>query len=114
MKKRAMQMLAKTENGEYTQALVLYSKSGAEYSAIIKNACTVDMVSEKDIIEELKLCNDTAIQYLLCMWADNCIDIPSFAFRKMLCEINPENSEACLFVTAMDGVRAIKLSKTMK
>lgn len=114
MMARAKRLLSTAENGEFTQAVVLYSKSGAEYSMLLKNACTEQLEDERALLDRLKNCNDTEIQYLMCMWADNCIDIPSFALRKMLCEVNPKNSETLIFVMTTDGVSFIKLSKTMK
>ena len=114
MTEKAKSLLSTAENGEFTQAVVLYSKSGAEYSMLLKNACTKQLEDERALLNRLKNCNDTEIQYLMCMWADNCIDIPSFALRKMLCEVNPKNSETLIFVMTTDGVSFIKLSKTMK
>lgn len=114
MKADAVGLLRKADGGEYTQAVVLFSVSEKTYSAIIANACTEDKSDESALLERLKVANDSEILYVLCMWQDNGIDIPSFAFRKMLCSLNPKNSEALLFVTTKEGISATKLSQTMK
>ena len=114
MKADAVDLLRKAGNAEYTQAIVLFSVSERKYSAIIANACADDKSDELALLERVKVADDSEIRYVLCMWQDNGIDIPSFAFRKMLCDLNPKNSEALLFVTTTEGVSAIKLSQTMK
>ncbi len=73
-----------------------------------------DMTEEKELIEKLKAAGDTEIRYVLCMWQDNSVDIPSFAFRKMLCELDQKNQEAALFVMTTEDISAIKMSVTMK
>ena len=57
---------------------------------------------------------DTEIGFVLCMWLDVNIDIPSFAFRKLLLESNEKNADTTLFVMTGGGVSEIKLSATMK
>jgi len=54
------------------------------------------------------------LDYVLCMWQDGCIDIPSRTFRKMLCAMNPQNADALLFVMTPNGVSVVKLANTMK
>ena len=115
MKKTAETELLKSEIGKYTQAVVLLSAKGNEYSILIKNALSEEKADETALLERIKNVNDTEICYVLCMWqADKCIDIPSFDFRKLLCALNPKNTEALLFVMTANGVSGIKVSTTMK
>ena len=115
MEKIAEAELSKAEPGRYTQAVVLLSNTGNEYSTLIKNALSKEKADETAFLEEIKNVNDTEICYVLCMWqADKCIDIPSFDFRKLLCSLNPKNTEALLFVMTANGVSGIKVSTTMK
>ena len=72
------------------------------------------MTEEKKLLEKLKASGDTEIRYVLCMWQDNNVDIPSFAFRKMLCDLDQKNQEAILFVMTTEGISATKMSATMK
>lgn len=114
MKATAIRLLDNAEKEQNTQAIVLYSASKNEYSAIIKNACSRELTEEKALLEKLKIANDTEIRYVLCMWKNNEIDIPSFAFRKMMIELETKNTESLIFVLTADGVSSIKLSTTMK
>ena len=114
MKATAFDLLCNTNKEKYTQAVVLYSATGNKYNEIIKNACSEDMTEEKELIEKLKAAGDTEIRYVLCMWQDNNVDIPSIAFRKMLCELDQKNQEAVLFVMTTEDISATKMSVTMK
>ena len=115
MKKTAEAELSKAAAGQYVQAVVLLSAKENEYSMLIKNALSKEKADETAFLEGIKNVNDTEICYVLCMWqADKCIDIPSFDFRKLLCALNPKNTEALLFVMTANGVSGIKVSTTMK
>ncbi len=114
MKGKAIDLLSNAEHGQYTQAIVLLSISGNEYGAVIKNALSEEKTDEAFLIQIIKDAKDTEICCALCMWYDNSIAIPSFAFRELLFTINPKNSETLLFVMTADGVSGIKLSKTME
>ena len=115
MKKTAEAELSKAVAGQYVQAVVLLSAKENEYSTLIKNALSKEKADETAFLEGIKNVNDTEICYVLCMWqADKCIDIPSFDFRKLLCALNPKNTEALLFVMTANGVSGIKVSTTMK
>ena len=114
LQKTASIMLKNAEQGQYTQVLILVSSTEKEYSAVIKNVLSEEHPEEKALLEELKANHDTTIDYILCMWQDGCIDIPSWAFRKMLCSLDPKNADALLFVMTGNGVSAVRLANTMK
>ncbi len=98
MANTANTILKNAECEQYTQAVVLSSTKGNEYSTVIKNVLSEEKTDEKDLLERLKKADDTEIRYCLCMWQDGSVDIPSFAFRNTLCELNPKNSETLSFV----------------
>ncbi|MBE6531235.1 MAG: hypothetical protein E7679_03980 [Ruminococcaceae bacterium] len=110
----ARDILNNTEKGEYTQAIVLLSANGAEYAAIIKNALSEDKSDEKALIERLTIANDTEIEYLLCLWQNGGIDLPSYRSREMLCETDTRNTECKIFVLTQNGTSVVKLEKTIK
>ena len=114
MKKSADDELSKAEKGQYTQALVLLSVKGNEYSTLIRNALNPNPTDEAALLSKIKDLNDTEIRYALCLWQDGGIDIPSYWFRKSLCTLDPKNTETLLFVMTADGVGGIKVSTTMK
>lgn len=114
MKKTALELLDAAERGPYTQAVVLLSVRGNEYGAVIQNALSEEKTDERALLARLHRAEDTAIQCVLCMWQDGGIDIPSLAFRRMLCDLNPNNTEALQFVMTTDGVVGIDVFATMK
>lgn len=110
----ARDILNNAEKGEYTQAIVLLSANGAEYAALIKNALSEDKSDEKALLERLTIANDTEIEYLLCLWQDGGIDLPSYRFREMLYETDQRNTECKIFVLTQNGTSVVKLEKTIK
>lgn len=114
MKKTATEMLSGAEKGQNTQAVVLFSALGNEHGAVFRDAIAEDNSDEMALIESLKAADDTEIKYVLCMWQGNAIDIPSYRLRKMLCELNCQNSESVLIVMTFDGISGIKVAVTMK
>lgn len=114
MKETAIDLLNNAQKDQYTQAIVLYSNKGNEYSAIIKNACSKEQTEERSLLERLKMADDTEIRYVLCMWQDNAIDITSDAFRKLMIDLDPKNMESLMFVMTAESVGVIKVSATIK
>ena len=114
MHEAAMELLSHSEKSQYTQAIVLRSVKGNEYSAVIRNALSEDKTDEKSLICKIQETKDSEICFALCMWQDNCIDIPSYAFRKLLINSNAKNADMTLFVMTAEGVGEIKLSTTMR
>ena len=114
MKEKAIELLSNSEKNQYTQAIVLHSSAGNEYSTIIRNALSEGKADEESCLHKIQEAKDCEICFVLCMWQDQCIDIPSFAFRNLLLDLTEKNSESTLFVMTADGVSGIKLSATLK
>ncbi len=114
MKKTAQDLLQRAEKGQYTQAIVLFSSKGNEYGTVIENALSSEKADESEFLLRVRQVEDTKILYLLCLWQDMNIDLPSFAFREMLREINPQNDETRIFVMTKNGISAVKLSNIRK
>ena len=114
MKKKAIELLSNAEKSPNIQAVVLHSAAGNEYSTVIRNALSKEKADEASLLCKIQEAKDGEICFVLCMWQDKCIDIPSFAFRNLLLDLNEKNSESTLFVMTADGVSGIKLSTTMK
>ena len=114
MKEKAIELLSNTENCKYTQAIVLRSSKGNEYGTVIRNALSKERYDEQVLLQKIQDANDSTICFVLCMWQEQCIDIPSYDFRKALLELNEENAEAMIFVMTACGASEIKLLSTMK
>ena len=114
MKEKAIELLSNTENCKYTQAIVLRSSKGNEYGTVIRNALSKERYDEQVLLQKIQDANDSTICFVLCMWQEQCIDIPSYDFRKALLKLNEENAEAMIFVMTACGASEIKLLSTMK
>ncbi len=114
MKDIAKALLSGKEKKQYTQAIVLLSSLGNEYSAVIENALSVEKSDEKALLDKLISASDTKIDFILCLWHECSVDIPSYDFRKMLCALNPDNANSGIFVITRDGYSVIKLGNTLK
>lgn len=114
MKEKAIELLSNADNCKYTQAIVLRSSKGNEYGTVIRNALSKERSDEQVLLQKIQDAKDSTICFVLCMWQEQCIDVPSYDFRKTLLELNEENAEAMLFVMTACGVSKIKLLSTMK
>ena len=114
MKSKAKKLLSDTGHTQYTQAIILFSAKRNEYCKVIKNALSDEKTDETELINKVNEAKDTEIAFVLCVWHNGCIDLPSFSFRKMLISLNEKNSETLLFVMTAGGISARKLSSTMK
>ena len=114
LRETATGLLRDVECSRYTQAIVLYSVTGNQYGAVISNTLSEEMTEETTLLNKAILARDTEIRYVLCMWQDQSIDIPSYAFREKLYACNPKNKDSLLFVMTSDGVAGITVATTMK
>ena len=114
MKEKAIELLSNTENCKYTQAIVLRSSKGNEYGTVIRNALSKERSDEQVLLQKIQDAKDSTICFVLCMWQEQCIDVPSYDFRKTLLELNEANAEAMIFVMTACGASEIKLLSTMK
>lgn len=113
MKDAAFEILQGAEKGQYTQAIVILTASGNQYSGVIQNAISVDKTDQTKLIDRLVEAKDTEIHRILCLWQDGGVDIPSFDVRNRLCRLNSANFDAGIFVMAKDGYSVIKLGITL-
>lgn len=109
----AKNALKGVEKQQYTQAVVFVTSKGNEYCSVIVNAISETKADEKELLGKLHSAEDTEVHYILCMWHNGDIDIPSYELRKMLIQLNHENNNARSFVRSKDGYSVIKLEITM-
>jgi len=72
-------------------AYVLMTKSGAVHTVINDDFDST--------VQSLRESGDTAVQKVLAMWKDGWADLPSYAFRTALLELDPANAETELVGT---------------
>ena len=66
------------------------------------------------ICDQLISNDDTRIVKLLTMWKNGQVDVPSFAFRKAIIEMNTANKDTDILLQGSEGFIVKKLSQTMK
>lgn len=115
LKNIAEELLRSTDkNHIYTQAIVLLTETGNEYGAVIENPLTADKKEEKYLISQMADAMDTAVSYILCLWKDGDVDLPSYDFREMIESLDPKNADTSVFVLKDSGYSAVRLENTMK
>lgn len=114
MMQTAVHMLKDAPNARLTQAIVLLTSKGKEYSAIIEDVLSEEKIAEKALIKEMQKDNDTELRYVMTVWkSGSCVDVPSYDFRKMLCRMNMENKNAAIFLMGEAGYGVKPLGATM-
>ena len=66
---------------------------------------------EKAFVQKLVEEDDAVMEYIVCMWDDYNLDLPSMNFRKLLLEVNEENNNARICLG--DGTRMRTIQKCM-
>lgn len=88
------------------QVSVIYTDKNNTY--IAKNDI------DGSICDQLISNDDTRIVKLLTMWKNGQVDVPSFAFRKAIIEMNTANKDTDILLQGSEGFIVKKLSQTMK
>lgn len=114
MRALACALLEQAPKNRYTQAIVLQTDQNNLYGAVIENALSKGLTDENALLTKLQAANDTKIAYVLCMWQDLGLDIPSMAFRKLLHDRLPQSHDCRIFVMTKNGVSVMQLSHTLK
>ncbi len=96
-------------NDKNTQTIVVKSLKGNIYK-FINNITSKD--DELEFLNFLVSKNDTQISGIICAWSSGEIDLPSFAFRKSLCELNANNKDAKIILKNLNGYNCRKISET--
>lgn len=74
------------------QILVLQTSKGNLYHIFITEICTMCAPDQDiELIETLKRNDDSLVNKLICTWNGDSFVLPSYMFRKKLCEVNKGN-----------------------
>ena len=65
------------------------------------------------VICTLTKANDTHIRYLIHVWKDHALDVPSHDLRRALISLHPENRNALLMLAGENGYAILPLEDTM-
>ena len=113
MRQTAEFLLKDISTTKMAQAVVLLSSKGKEYSTIIEDVLAEEKLAEKSLLRELLANDDTEIGYILVVWKNGCVDVPSYDFREMLCRMNIENKNAAIFLMSEARYSVKPLGATM-
>jgi hypothetical protein len=115
MMAKAKEALQGAEIQKNAQAIVLYTANDQAYGCFIADALSAEKKDEQALLDRLSEAEDTKVCYVLCVWQDReCMDLPSYQFRTMLCELNPDNKAAEIFMMTDNGTAPKALIATMK
>jgi hypothetical protein len=83
---------------EYHQCLILRTTQGEEKVYSFTCNSVKDLINQgcEAILQE----KITTVEKIVCMWEGEAIDVPSNRFMKTLCEVNPENKNAEILLSA--------------
>ena len=93
------------KNEEYGLCLILKTKQ-EEKSYFFSCDTVKELIAQCcSIITQDKI---TVVRKIVCMWKSGAIDVPPLNFRKVLCDINPENEKTEILLNADHGYYVIK------
>lgn len=89
--KQSQELCKQIAGDEKKQILILQTADNKLYKAIVDWSADPDAAEQAlfNVIEK----KDTIIR-LICCWANGTFDLPSYNFRKKLCELNSNNETA--------------------
>ena len=98
---------------KHAQVVVALSTSGNIYHKVINNPLTEELIDENSFISELIANQDIQIDKMVCLWANGCVDLLSYNFRKLLCATNSLNGETKMLLQGYNGYIVKTLSQTL-
>lgn len=103
--------LVESENfsSQGVQVIVVLTAKSHSFSLINHNIMEGNLSEEENFIEGLVEAGETEIRYLVCMWKEYMLDIPSQHMREQLVKINPLNREMHLLLRGAEGYSTKKL-----
>lgn len=107
IKASALQLLQQYPSA--MQIIVVLTSSGNQYHMAIDDIPQNRVISENAITELLLQNQDTQVQYLVCMWSNGSIDVPSWHLQELLSSIDPKNSHAQILVNTFHGLHTKSL-----
>ena len=85
------------------QVITMWTAKGHIRGLLNHGVNSGDTAGEEAFIRELAENGDTEISYVVCMWRDHTLDVPSHHLRESLAELNPANPEAKLLLRSGEG-----------
>ena len=91
------------------QVIVVLTAKSHRFSLVNHNIMEGDLSEEENFIKGLVEVGETEIKYLVCMWQEYMLDIPSQHMREQLIKLNPLNKEMYLLLKGKESCSIKKL-----
>ena len=98
----------------HAQAIALQTADGEILCETVEDVTAADCVGEKALLDSLAANGNARVQRILCVWKNDGVDVPSYAFRKALLAANADNLGAEILVSGARGYEAVRLEKGMR
>lgn len=93
------------------QVIAVKTAKGNAYH--FANRCVGEARDEERFLQMLCEKDDKAVRYLVCMWRNGEIDVPSMYFRRRLIEICPQNTNALVLLQGMNAFTVREIRQLM-
>lgn len=97
--------------GEMSQAVAIQTTAGNMH--VFMMSFDDQTASEEKILNTLVTQKDTAIAFLVAMWGNHWIDLPSYSLRQKLIDIDESNREALLVLQGENCLVVRTVGSTM-
>lgn len=94
--KRCQSLVKQITDNNMKQVIVIQTTDNKIYKNIIDYSSDAE-IEEQKFLNAIKK-NDTVLR-LICCWCDGSFDMPSYYFRKQLCELNKSNETAQMILS---------------
>ena len=95
------------------QAIAVTTAQANTYCFANHSIMSGDHSHENDFIELLLESRDTQVQYIVCKWNGQSVDVPSMNFRRRLVEADGDNENAEILLQGVAGYLVKRLKATM-
>ena len=100
---------SENSSAQGAQVIVVLTAKSHRFSFVNHNIMEGNLSEEEEFIEGLVEAGETEIRYLVCMWQEYMLDIPSQHMREQLVKTNPLNREMYLLLRGAEGYSIKKL-----
>lgn len=100
-------------NPEAEQVIVVKTAKANMYHFANYDITSGSRADEDRFVELLREQDDTEVQYLVAMWNNGGVDLPSHHFRSRLLEPSPKNGEAVMPLQGEEGYMMENIGVTM-
>ena len=95
------------------QAVAVWTSKDNMFCFANHSIMSGNMEDENNFVRTLAENGDKEIRYVVCMWNDTTLDVPSCHLRDLLIELNPSNLETVILLNNGEGFQVKSLKMLM-